>query len=658
MSLQRVALFLFAALAFAPRASAETPLIPRELLFGNPERTAPQISPDGKRIAWLQPDKNNVLQVWIKTVGGSDEKMVTADKKRGIRRYFWAEDNAHLMYLQDADGDENFHVYGVDLASGSVRDYTPWQGVRAEPEETDAKFPNTILVDANVRDRKVMDIYRIDLTTGAAVLDTQNPGDVNSWVTDAKFVVRGAQVATSDAGTELRVRDNQKAPWKTLLKAGPEEQLDLIGFSADGKSVFLKSSIGSDTERVVERNLATGKERELAHNDRSDANWIFAHPTRHIIQAVGFAEGRLEWKVLDPTIQGDFDAIRKLADGDFAIINRDSADAHWLLYFFQDRGPSRFYAWDRKDKKGTFLFTSQPKLEGLPLAAMKYVPIPSRDGMTLNSYLTIPEGSTGKKLPLVLFVHGGPWARDLWGFNPTAQWLQNRGYAVLQVNYRGSTGYGKKFLHAMDRQWGKKAHEDLIDAVNWAVKEGIADPKRLAIMGGSYGGYAALAGAAFTPDVFRCAVDIVGPSNLATLIKSIPPYWAPMRAIFDKRVGNIDDPKDADLLKDASPLFAADKIKIPMLIGQGANDPRVKQAESEQIVAAIEKNGGAVTYVVYPDEGHGFQRPENRIDFNARVEKFLAGVLGGRAEKLDGAKVPGSTAVVKELAARKVAAAK
>jgi dipeptidyl aminopeptidase/acylaminoacyl peptidase len=420
--------------------------------------------------------------------------------------------------------------------------------------------------------------------------------------------------------------------------------------------VFLKSSIGADTARVVERNLATGKERELARHDAADAAIVFTHPTRHVVQAVSFSQGRSEWKVIDQTIQGDFDGLRKLDEGDFAVINRDTADANWLAVFYQDRGPSRFYSWNRKDKKGTFLFTSQPKLDGLPLAKMDYVPIPARDGLTLNSYLTIPVGSTGRHLPMVLLVHGGPWSRDVWGFSSWAQWLQNRGYAVLQVNYRGSTGYGKKFLHAADRQWGKKMHDDLIDAVDWAVKQGYADPKRVAIMGGSYGGYAALAGAAFTPDVFRCAIDIVGPSNLTTLVHSIPPYWAPMRAIFDTRIGNVDDPKDAELIKAASPLFSADKIKIPMLIGQGQNDPRVKPAESEQIVAALEKNGAAVTYVLYPDEGHGFARPENRIDFNARAEKFLAATLGGRAEKLEGAKVPGSTAVVKDVPARKVAA--
>jgi dipeptidyl aminopeptidase/acylaminoacyl peptidase len=362
---------------------------------------------------------------------------------------------------------------------------------------------------------------------------------------------------------------------------------------------------------------------------------------------VSFEPGRSEWTVVDPSVQGDFEGLRKLHEGDFRVINRDSKDATWLVAFTSDRGPVSYYAWDRAAKKGTFLFVHQPKLSGLKLAEMKPVVIKARDGLSLNGYLTLPVGVPPKNLPMVLMVHGGPWARDNWGYNSSAQWFANRGYACLQVNYRGSTGYGKKFLNAANKQWGLKMHDDLIDAVDWAIKEGYADPKKVAIYGGSYGGYAALAGLTFTPEKFACGVDIVGPSNLKTLIASIPPYWKTFRSVFDVRMGTVDDPKDADLIRNASPLFKADKIVKPLLIGQGANDPRVKQAESEQIVAAIEKNGGNVTYVLYPDEGHGFARPENRIDFNARAEAFLAATLGGRVEPVAGDRYPGSTAVVK-----------
>jgi dipeptidyl aminopeptidase/acylaminoacyl peptidase len=623
------------------------PLVSRDILFGNPERASPKLSPDGQRLAWVAPDKKNVLQVWVKTVGKDDDKIVTADKKRGIRQYFWAEDNKTLLYQQDNDGDENFHVYGVDLASGNVRDYTPFQGVRAEVTDVNPDFPDEILLEANIRDRQLMDVHRLSLKTGALTLDTENPGDVAGWGTDAKFQVRAAQAQTPDGGTEIRVRDDVKAPWKSLQRVGPDEILDFEDFTKDGASVYLKTSIGSDTARLVERNLATGAEKVLAVSPEVDAGNVLIHPKSHVVQAVSFAPGRATWKVLDPSVQADFDAIQKLHSGDFTIVNRTSKDDAWLVAFTSDRGPVTWYKWDRTAKKGTILFSAQPKLEGLALAEMKPVVIKSRDGLNLNSYLTLPVGVAPKNLPMVLFVHGGPWGRDTWGYSSYAQWFANRGYAVLQTNYRASTGYGKKFLNAGNRQWGLKMHDDLIDAVDWAIKQGIADPKKVAIMGGSYGGYAALAAVTFTPEKFACSVDIVGPSNLKTLIASIPPYWKPLRATFNVRMGNVDDPKDAELVKNASPLFKADKIVRPLLIGQGANDPRVNVKESEQIVDAIEKNKGSVTYVVYSDEGHGFARPENRIDFNARSEKFLAACLGGRFEPMDGAKIPGSTAVVK-----------
>lgn len=640
--------------AVSPTASrAELPpLIPRDLLFGNPERTSPALSPDGTRMAWLAPDTNNVLQVWVQTIGAEDSRIVTADKRRGIRQYLWAEDNRTLLYLQDSDGDENFHIYGVDLASGNVRDFTPIQGVRAMPLDTHADFPNEVLVMLNLRNRALFDVYRLHLDTGALVLDTENPGDVSSWLADAKFRVRLAQVTTPDGGTELRVRADEKAAWKTFLKVGPDEILDAIGFSQDGQSIYLTSSVGRDTAAVVRRNLADGQEVLVAASDVVDAGGVLFHPRKHIVQAVAFSPGRTAWKVVDASVEEDFAALAKVHAGDFTVVNRTGSDATWLVAFDSDRAPGRFYQWDRKNRQATFLFTTRPKLEDLALAEMKPVVIPARDGLKMHSYLTLPVGVPARGLPLILLPHGGPWARDSWGFNGLVQWLANRGYAVLQPNFRGSTGYGKSHLNAGNRQWGLKMHDDLIDAVQWAVKEGIADPQRVGILGGSYGGYAALAGLAFTPDVFACGVSIVGPSNIRTLLNSIPPYWKPLRGLFAARLADPDNPADEALIRRASPLFSADRINRPLLIGQGANDPRVKQAESEQIVGAIEKNGGGVTYVLYPDEGHGFARPENRTDFNARTEGFLARHLGGRSEPMTAERVPGSTAVVREILPR------
>lgn len=627
------------------------PLIQRDLLFGNPERTSPALSPDGRRLAWLAPDTNNVLQVWVKTVGKDDDKIITADKKRGIRQFVWAKDNRHLIYLQDSDGDENFHAYGVDLDSGNVRDYTPFQGVRAQVTDLNPDFPNEILVALNLRNRSLFDVYRLNLKNGALDLDTENPGDVVSWVADSTFRVRAAQIATPAGGTEIRVRADAQSPWKTFLKVGPEEILNALGFTKDGQSLYLMSSLARDTAAVVEKNLADGKESVLAVSDQVDAGEVLIHPRRYVVEAVSFSPGRTHWQVVDPAVREDFAGLAKLNPGDFFVVNRTEADDLWLVGYTSDRAPGRFYRWDRKSKQGTFLFNTRPKLDGLALAEMQAVVIPARDGLKLNSYLTLPAGLPPSNLPLVLVPHGGPWARDAWGFNSLAQWLANRGYAVLQPNFRGSTGYGKQFLNAGNKQWGLKMHDDLIDAVNWAVNQGYADPKKIGIMGGSYGGYCALAGITFTPDVFACAVDIVGPSNLKTLINSIPPYWKPMLSIFNVRLADVSDPKDAELVKNASPLNSADRIIRPLLIGQGANDPRVKPAESEQIVAAIEKHHGNVIYVVYPDEGHGFARPENRTDFNARAEAFLGAHLGGRVEPMAGPRIAGSTAIVRVVGA-------
>jgi dipeptidyl aminopeptidase/acylaminoacyl peptidase len=640
-----IAIALFAA---APLLAELPPLIPRDVLFGNPERANPKLSPDGKRLAWLAPDKKNVLQVWVKTIGKDDDKMVTADKKRGIRNYAWAPDNKTILYLQDNDGDENFHIYGVDLEGGTVRDYTAFQGVRAEIASIEQTVPDQIIVTMNARNKQLFDAYRLTLSTGALVLDAANPGSVLGYATDKNLNVVAAQGTTPDAGTEILVRDTPQSTWRSLVKVGAEDNLDLVDVTDDGKGVYLETSVGSDTARVVRREIATGTEKVIASSDAVDAGIVMVNPNNRTVEAVSFEPGRRTWNVIDPSVKSDFEGVSKLNAGDFSIVNRDYADKTWLVAFTSDRGPTRWYVWDRTAKQGTLLFSAQPKLDNLQLSPMKPVVIKTRDGMNMNAYLTLPAGVDPKNLPMVMFIHGGPWARDTWGYRGYPQWLANRGYAVLQPNYRGSTGYGKKFLHAGDKQWGLKMHDDLIDAANWAVKQGYADPKRIAIMGGSYGGYATLAGVTFTPDYFACGVDIVGPSNLRTLLGSIPPYWKAIREVFNTRMGNPDDPKDTDLIRNASPLFKADQIKRPLLIGQGANDPRVNKAESEQIVNAIQKSGGSVTYVIYSDEGHGFARPENSIDFNARAENFLSSCLGGRAEPISGGdRYPGSTATVK-----------
>jgi dipeptidyl aminopeptidase/acylaminoacyl peptidase len=607
------------------------PLIPRKVLFGNPVKASPQISPDGKHLAYLAPDKKDVLQVWVQTLGKDDARMVTADKKRGIRIHRWAWAPDTLLYMQDNDGDENFHIYSVNLRDKVVRDLTAFQGVRAEIIALDRHFPNEMLVGLNLRDRRLHDVYRVDLTTGAVVLDTKNPGDVLGWEADPKFRVRVAQAATPDGGSEVRYRTDEQAEWKTVVKWGPDDaDGSVIGFTADGKGLWMETSQGHDTLTLVKRDLDTGQEEVIASNPGADVSGVIFNPESHQVEAVAFNRERVHWKAIDPKIEPDLKALKDAGHGEPSVVSRDRDRKTWVVAFMADTRPADYYLFDRDSKKLTHLFESRPELTKYTLAPMKPEIIKSRDGLELVSYLTLPVGVEPKDLPLVLNVHGGPWARDSWGFDPTSQWLANRGYAVLEVNYRGSTGFGKKFLHAGDREWAGKMHDDLIDAVRWAINKGIADPKRVAIFGGSYGGYAALVGATFTPDVFACAVDIVGPSNLVTLLHSIPPYWAPMKKMMSVRIGDIDT--EEEFLKSRSPLFKADRIKIPLLIAQGANDPRVKQAESEQIVEAVRKAGKPVEYLLFPDEGHGFARPENRLKFFAAAEAFLAKYLGGRAE--------------------------
>lgn len=612
----------------ASNASAVPVLIPLGDLFGNPEKASPQLAPDGTRLAYLAPDEH-VLNVWVRTVGQQDDRAVTRDRKRGIRQYLWAYDNRHLLYLQDLDGDENWHIWSVDLTTGDIANRTPFPGVQAQLIAVDPRFQDTILISHNKRDATVHDVYRLSLATGEMTMEAENRGDVVDWVADSQFQVRGAQVALPDGGFQLLVRDTTQADWRPLVTWGPDEEGGPYGFIPDDTGLYIGSSIGTDTQELRVIDVATGTEQTLASHPVVDLGGAIAHPTEHHIQAVGFNEDRLEWRALDPAIAEDLETLQAFKPGEFRVASRSLDDQTWIVVYLLDTAPAVYYVYHREEKRLAFLFSGRPALDNYALAPMQPVHIISRDGLTLHSYLTLPSDVEPKNLPLVLDVHGGPWARDTWGYNPESQWLANRGYAALQVNFRGSTGFGKQFLHAGDREWGAKMHDDLLDAVQWAVDQGIADPTRVAIYGGSYGGYAALVGAAFTPDVFACSIDVVGPSSIRTLIASIPPYWEPLKKLFTVRVG--DPETEPEFLDAISPLYKVDQIKCPLLIAQGANDPRVKQAESEQIVASLRENGKEVEYLLFEDEGHGFARPENRLKFYGHAERFLSRHLGGRA---------------------------
>jgi len=610
-------------------------LIPRRVLFGNPERVSPRISPNGTSLAWIAPD-NGVLNVWTAPVGADgvdwdSATVVTSDTDRGIRVFRWAHDGRHLLYLQDTGGDENWRLYDVDLHTMQRRDLTPFEGVQAQILATEKKYPSEVLVGLNRDNPALHDVYRLDLVTGDMVKQVENPGFAG-WVADTELVTRVGVGLEPDGSLVIKVRDDADGDWR-LLQTLPAEDAMTSGpmaISADGGSMLAMSSAGVDTGRLVRVDLASGAEEVLAEDPDADVSGVRVNPDTREPQIVTWVKDRTEYRVLDPALEADLAAIRALHPGDPEIVAQDHSDMVWLVAFTNDAGPVPFFLYDRRRREGHFLFDHQPELSRYELAPMEPFSYQARDGLTIHGYATFPPGAGRSGLPMVLNVHGGPWARDTWGFDSEAQWLANRGYLSVQVNFRGSTGYGKAFVNAGDREWGAAMQNDLTDAVAYAIAQGWADPERVAIFGGSYGGYAALAGVTFTPDLYRCAVDIVGPSNLKTLIETIPPYWQPQIALFHRRVGNPET--DAEFLWSRSPLSRAASIKTPLLIAQGANDPRVKQAESEQIVAAMRDAGIDYEYILFPDEGHGFAKPENRLRFYAAAERFLARHLGGRVE--------------------------
>jgi len=558
--------------------------------------------------------------------------VVTDDTDRGIRMFTWAHDGRHVLYLRDTGGDENWRLHDVDLETMQRRDLTPFDEVATQIIAAEKKFPTEILVGLNRDNPQLHDVYRLDLVSGELVKEVENPGFIG-WIADAQLVVRAGIKPQPDGGAVVMVRDSAEEGWRQLLAIDAEDALTTgpLAFSEDGASLLAESSVGADTARLVRFDLASGDVEVLAEDPEADVTGVRLHPDTREPQIVTFLKDRSEYQVLDPSVAPDLAAIRALHPGDPSLVGADNADATWLVGFTNDAGAVPYFSYDRETRSGRFLFEHQPELSRYELAPMEPFSFTSRDGLTIHGYATFPPEAERTGLPMVLNVHGGPWARDAWGYDPEAQWLANRGYLCVQVNFRGSTGYGKAFVNAGDREWGGRMQDDLVDAVAFAVGQGWADPARVAIYGGSYGGYAALAGATFTPDLFRCAVDIVGPSNLKTLIETIPPYWAPMVAQFHRRVG--DPAVDAEFLWSRSPLSRVSSIRIPLLIAQGANDPRVKQAESEQIVAALREAGIDHEYLLFPDEGHGFAKPENRLRFYAAAERFLARHLGGRAEE-------------------------
>jgi dipeptidyl aminopeptidase/acylaminoacyl peptidase len=628
-----------------PPTMADIPLIPREVLFGNPQRAQARLSPDGKWLSFLAP-VDGVLNVWVGPVGDlAKAQPVTEDKKRGIRSHDWAYDGKHILYTQDKDGDENWHVYATNVETRETKDLTPIDGVNARIQGVSEKVPGEILVGLNDRNKQLHDIWKVNIESGEKTLVQENPG-VAGYMIDDDFDVRFALNYTPTGGQVLLKPEGEgeKREWVEFMEFGPEDAMTSgpVGFDKTGETLYMEDSRNRNTAGLFSVDLETGEQKLIADDPRCDVGGVLAHPTEKTIQAVSFTYDRTDWKILDDEVKADFEYLKGVEDGEIVVSSRTLDDTKWIVAYFLDDGPVKYYLYERSpERKATYLFSNRDDLDDYPLVKMHSPVIKTRDGLNLVSYLSLPPGSDpdndgrpNKPVPLVLNVHGGPWARDGWGLNPTHQWLANRGYAVLSVNYRGSTGFGKEFINAANKEWAGNMHDDLIDAVQWAVDEKIAQEDKVAIMGGSYGGYATLVGLTFTPDVFNCGVDIVGPSSLVTLLQNVPDYWMPFMPVMKVRVGDVDTEEGrAELLK-VSPLSLVDKISKPLLIAQGANDPRVTQLEADQIVEAMEKKNIPVTYVLYPDEGHGFARPENRKSFNAVTEAFLAEQLGGRFEAI------------------------
>ncbi|WP_432381393.1 S9 family peptidase [Duganella sp. P38] len=648
------ALLLASVLPVYAQSPAEVPLIERAKIFGNPSKTGAKLSPDGKWLSWIAP-RDGVLNLWVAPTSDlTQARPLTDERKRPLRNSFWAPDSSAVLFIQDKGGDENFLLYGVNLASGKQTNYTPFDKTRASVLHISSKVKDRILVGINNRDPKWHDVYSLELATGKLTLVRQNDG-YGGFIADDQLQLRIAEQPRADGGTRYFRISGAQVERTPLLEVGLDDAQTTTpwGFTADGATLYWTDARQRNTAALIAQDVASGKTRVVAEDARADISGAITDKRTGQVLAYSVDYLKQEYVPLNDALRADLAFLRQQTQGQFSIGSRTEADDKWVVQVDPVTAPASTWLYDRPTKQLTRLYVSRPELDGAPLVAMHPHEIKARDGLTLVSYLSLPKavdpdgsGKAGQPVPLVLFVHGGPWARDSYGYHSYHQWLANRGYAVLSVNYRGSTGFGKNFISAADLQWGRKMHDDLIDAVQWAVRQGVTSADKVAIMGGSYGGYATLAGLTFTPTTFACGVDIVGPSNLFTLLQTIPPYWEAGKQQFYKRMGDPTTEAGRALLKERSPLNYAADIQRPLLIGQGANDPRVNVRESEQIVQAMAARKIPVTYVEFPDEGHGFARPVNNIAFAAVTENFLAKCLGGRAEPIGGA-VKASTAQVK-----------
>jgi dipeptidyl aminopeptidase/acylaminoacyl peptidase len=611
------------------RGAAEAELVDRRVFFDNPDYRSVYISPDGEHIAYLAP-LGGVSNLWVAPAADpqSGRPLTHAGNRNLGGNFRWAHTNRHIVFFQEHEGDENWRASSVDIGDGAIRLLTPERGVKSFIQESDRKFPQEMLIRHNQRDKRFFDLFRVDIVTGRSELLYENR-DYVFLITDSDFRLRLGGRFANDGSAEVfeRREDDEWAPFITV-PIGDLDGTRLLDFSADGKTLYMLDTRDRDKAALVAIDMATREKQVLAEDDEADiARVSFSH--RRPLAAAAIKD-RMRWHAIDPAAAKDLALLAGYRPGDIEFTGRSYGNRKVTVYFERDDASGEYVLLDREAGAVRPLYVQRKSLNGISLRPLEPVVITARDGLLLNGYLTRPAAAAGNPLPLVLAIHGGPYERDTWGFSPTHQWLANRGYAVLSVNYRGSTGFGKAFVTAADHEWGGRMHDDLIDALDWAVAKGIAEPKRVGFFGGSYGGYSALMAATKTPEKFACIIDLFGVSNLITFMKTIPPYWGPSFSIWKNRVGDPDTEAGRAFLNDRSPLNHIDRATKPILIAQGMRDVRVVPAESEQMVTALKEKGVPVTYVTFADEGHGFVRPANRLAFDAVAEAFLAKHLGGR----------------------------
>ncbi|MCB9845276.1 MAG: S9 family peptidase [Phycisphaeraceae bacterium] len=655
MNVVRVAV----ALLWIAVGPAGAQLVPRAVFFGNPDRTQVRVSPDGSTISFLA-SVDGVMNVWVAPADApQNARPVTSFASPGVPLHAWAPNGTHVLCMIDEDGSESWRLISVAMNTGRLTPLTPAGGVQARLVNLSPAHPDEALVGLNDRDPRLHDLWAVNTVTGARRLVRRCPEGVGDWAVDPRWQITiGTRVTLGGGGEILLVEPDSE---RSLGVIPPEDLLTtaVLSVSDDHRTIYLRDSRGRDTSALVSLALQPDSRDEqprvLLQDAKSDLSMVLLDPLTGRPLAAAFEQLRRRWDALDETTQQDLKRLGALLPGEIEVTSQSDDLTRWVVASVEDDGPVSYYLVDRRRRgecQTTFLFHHREALEHVALSPMRPVIIRARDGLELVSYLTLPVGaapegaiSPSSPLPMVLLVHGGPWARDRWGYHPIHQLLANRGYAVLSVNFRGSTGFGKAFVNAGDREWGAKMNDDLIDAVVWAIRHGVADSARIGIVGASYGGYAALMATARSPDMFACAVDVMGPSSLPTLLRSIPPYWEPQRALWSSRVGDVDDPADIAMLIERSPVTHVDRMTCPLLVVHGSRDPRVRREESDEIVSQLCARGVPVTYAVFPDEGHGLRRPANSIAFVAITEQFLATHLGGLAEPV-GRAISESSAVV------------